>query len=103
MNRRDFVRVCSAGAGFSLVTEALAATASVIKSYRRARLYDASGAPLRAASLTIQRNYVFFYRFQATPCFLLNLGKAVPPAQIKTSGQEYAWPGGGGARRSLVA
>lgn len=78
MNRRDFVRICSANAGFSLISDAIAAAPSVVRAYGRARLYDAAGAPLRSASLAIQRNYVFFYPFQATPCFLLNLGKPVP-------------------------
>lgn len=103
MNRRDFVRVCSVGAGFPLTAQASAAAPTVARTYGRARLHDASGAPLRASSLVMLRNYVFFYPFQATPCFLLNLGKPLAPAQIKTSGQEYAWPGGVGANRSLVA
>jgi arsenite oxidase small subunit len=41
---------------------------------------------------------------RSPPCFLLNLGKAVKPSQLKTvSGQAYEWNGGVGATRSVVA
>lgn len=103
MNRREFVRICGAGTGLTLTFDALAAAPTSQKDYGRARLLDAGGTPLRAGSLVAQRNYVFFYPFQATPCFLLNLGKPAPPAQIPVSGDTYAWPGGVGSARAVVA
>lgn len=66
-------------------------------SYPRALLTDATGAPLRAASLAVERNYIFHYPYATTPCFLLDLGQAAP---APASG---AWPGGVGPKRSLVA
>ena len=44
--------------------------------YSRARLVDEKGQPLRAAAIPVNRNLIFHYPFAATPCFLLNLGKA---------------------------
>ena len=42
--------------------------------------------------------------FAATPCFLLNLGRSVKAAQLKTlAGEAYEWKGGVGAGRSVVA
>ena len=103
MDRRDFIRACTAGAGVAISTETLAAGPVSPKSYARVRLLDAAGAPLRASALARHRNYVFFYPFQGTPCFLLNLGRAVAPAAIRDNGENYAWPGGVGAARALVA
>ena len=69
-----------------------------------ARLVDENGSPLRAAAIPVNRNLIFHYPFAATPCFLLNLGKAVKPAQLKTvAGEAYEWKGGVGAARSVVA
>jgi arsenite oxidase small subunit len=77
------------------------------KAYQRALLTNERGDPLKASSLTAQTNYVFHYPFEATPVFLLDLGKTVPPqaaSGLKTkSGESYAWPGGVGARKSIVA
>jgi arsenite oxidase small subunit len=72
--------------------------------YTRAQLTDERGQPLKAASLVAGRNYIFHYPFEATPCFLLNLGKAtVRDVQLKTEdGSVYEWPGGVGPSRAIV-
>lgn len=108
MERRDFIGFCasscaSSGLGFSI--EALANTDARPRSYARTLLTDSSGKPLLARQLAVGENYVFHYPFEATPCFLLNLGK--PTTQniaLKTrDGAAYQWPGGVGPQRAIVA
>ena len=103
MNRREFVRICTAGSGLAIVRDGRAAITTNFKRYERARLVDAGGAPLRARTLVAQRNYVFFYPYQATPCFLLNLGKPALQTQMPAAGDAPAWPGGVGPERAVVA
>ena len=102
MERRGFIKFCAASAA-AIGTPAVAADARV-QIYSRARLVDEKGQPLRAAAIPVNRNLIFHYPFAATPCFLLNLGKAVKPTQLKTvAGAAYEWKGGIGASRSVVA
>lgn len=102
IDRRGFIGLCAAGATLA-IGPAQAATLRP-RFYTRTRLLDAKGEPLRASSLEINRNYIFHYPFAATPCFLLNLGKPTQQAvTLKTeTGIDYEWPGGVGARNSIV-
>lgn len=106
MDRRCFIESCTAGAaGLSLGASlpALAADARP-KEYARALLVDERGDPFRAARLQPQTNYVFHYPFEATPVFLLDLGRPAPPRALSTEDRNaYAWPGGVGRNRSVVA
>ena len=104
MDRRSFMETCTAGAaGLSLALPALAADARP-KEYARALLVDERGDPLRAAQLLPRTNYVFHYPFEATPVFLLDLGKPAPPQALSTERKDaYSWPGGVGRNRSIVA
>jgi len=107
MERRDFLKICTAGAaaagGFA-APSSLAADARV-HLYERAMLVDGNGQPLRAKAIPANRNLIFHYPYASTPCFLLNLGKpAKASAQLKTvDHQPYQWNGGVGAQRSVVA
>jgi Rieske Fe-S protein len=103
MERRDFLRLCAAGAAAAAPALGLADAAP--RFYQRARLVDERGAPLRASRVPAQRNLIFHYPFAATPCFLLNLGRpAKGAARLRTADRrDYEWPGGVGAGRSLVA
>jgi arsenite oxidase small subunit len=103
MERRGFIKFCAASAA-ALGAPELAADARA-QFYAKARLVDEKGAPLRAKSIPVNRNFIFHYPFAATPCFLLNLGKpAKASAQLKTAdNQPYEWKGGVGPARSLVA
>lgn len=108
MERRDFIGFCAsscAASGLGFSTEALASTDARPRSYARTLLTDSSGRPLLAKHLAVGENYVFHYPFEATPCFLLNLGK--PTTQniaLKTrDGAAYQWPGGVGPQRAIVA
>jgi arsenite oxidase small subunit len=106
MDRRAFVETCALGAAplaMGMASGSWAANA-VPRSYGRALLVDELGQPLRAASLQPQVNYVFHYPFEATPVFLLDLGKAAPAVALQTKDKKgYEWPGGVGKQRSIVA
>ena len=107
MERREFVTFCAAtaaAAGAPASFPTLAAD-SQPRLYSRARLVDAKGAPVLGKSVPPERNLIFHYPFAATPCFLLNLGRpAAAAAQLQTaSKQSYAWHGGVGSSRSIVA
>ena len=94
------------GAGSLAATLAGSAWAVDVKprAYSRALLVDQHGEPLKASSLRAKVNYVFHYPFEATPVFLLDLGKPAQPTNLRTRGQQaYQWPGGVGPRRSVVA
>jgi arsenite oxidase small subunit len=103
VQRRVFLRMCSAGAAYA----ALPAQAADLRPrfYSRARLTDERGQPIRAASLAVAQNYIFHYPFVGTPCFLLNLGKPTAhDVSLKTeNGATYRWPGGAGPQQSIVA
>jgi Rieske Fe-S protein len=103
MERRDFVKLCAASAA-ALAAPAVRADARP-RFYQRAKLVDEAGAPLRAGAIPANRNLIFHYPYAATPCFLLNLGRAVhAPARLRTADQSsYEWPGGVGPGRSIVA
>jgi Rieske Fe-S protein len=73
--------------------------------YARAQLVDLHGAPIKVRQLAPRTNYVFSYPYAATPCFLLDLGRPVSGADhlLRADGSDYAWSGGVGPRRSVVA
>jgi len=103
MERRDFIKACAATCALS-APGTLSAQQLKPRFYSRAQLMNDRGQPLRASGLAAGRNYIFHYPFEATPCFLLNLGKpTVRDVQLKTeSGSSYLWPGGVGPNRAIV-
>ncbi len=103
MERRDFLKLCAAGAAVR-GAPALAADARP-QLYSRTLLLDEKGAPLRAAQVPVNRNLIFHYPFAATPCFLLNLGRPAKASVLLRTADErpYEWQGGVGAGRSIVA
>jgi arsenite oxidase small subunit len=111
MDRRNFIESCSTAATAACLSGAASLPAIAAdarpKAYTRALLTNERGDPIKASSLAAQTNYVFHYPFEATPVFLLDLGKAVAPQAaggLKTkSGDSYAWPGGVGTKKSIVA
>lgn len=104
MDRRGFIESCTAGAAcLSLPLGSIAADARP-RSYQRALLVDEHGQAFKASKLAPLTNYVFHYPYVATPVFLLDLGRALGPVTVSTKEQgAYQWPGGVGARRSIVA
>ena len=104
MERRDFLRLCAASAA-GTSAPILALDNAAPRFYERVRLTDESGAPLRAAAVPAKQNFIFLYPYASTPCFLLNLGRAVKePRRLRMQDRrEYEWQGGAGPGRSLVA
>ena len=105
MERRRFLTACAAVAGGSQVGALTEAWAAAPKRYPRARLIDIHGDPIVAGRLAARTNYVFNYPYAGTPCFLLDLGQSVAPARelLRADGSVYAWSGGVGPARSIVA
>jgi len=108
MERRDFLKVCAASAAAGVGTASglpvLAADARP-QLYGRVQLVDEKGQALAAKAIPANKNLIFHYPYEATPCFLLNLGRpAKASAQLKTADNKpYEWKGGVGAQRSIVA
>jgi len=106
MDRRSFIESCTAGAACISASAALPAFGADAKprSYAPALLVDERGEPQKASRIKPLTNYVFHYPFVATPVFLLDLGKPALPHSLSTRDRDnYSWPGGVGAQRSIVA
>ncbi len=106
-DRRDFIKLCSS-AGVALAcggAAALAAPQAPAQAFPRALLVDTQGEPLRPEALPSGQAQIFFYPYRSTPCFLLDLGEALPGgAELQTeTGVPYRWQGGVGPNRSVVA
>jgi arsenite oxidase small subunit len=108
MRRRAFLG-CSAVAGLAGLRGAWpiaspGAAEAQLQPGPRTRLLQDDGSPLRAADLAAHTDHIFFYPFESTPAFLIDLGKPVPPADVPLrTGGSYAWPGGTGRGGSVVA
>jgi Rieske Fe-S protein len=106
MERRDFLRTCALlGGAASLAPCATASADAPPRYYAKTRLIDIHGAPIRVANLAVDANYVFHYPYAATPCFLLKLGRRAAGGEElrREDGATYAWAGGVGPGRNLVA
>jgi arsenite oxidase small subunit len=106
LDRRSFIESCTTGAACITAAASLPAFASDAKpkAYARVLLVDERGDAIRASRLKPHVNYVFHYPFEATPAFLLDLGKPAMPQSLSTKDRgAYAWPGGVGPARSVVA
>lgn len=106
MDRRSFIGSCTTAGACLTAAAAVPAFAADAKprSYARALLVNEQGDPIKTRELKPQSNYVFHYPFEATPVFLLDLGKPALPQSLQTKNRDaYAWPGGVGPQRSVVA
>lgn len=105
-SRRRFMHFCSATALlFGTSLKAQAENRQPLMPFARVLLVDKQGTSLHCEALEAEREYVFFYPYASTPCFLLNLGKPTAEAvDLQTAdGQGYRWTGGVGPHRSVVA
>lgn len=103
MDRREFIKVCSAlGAGLLLPKLSFPKGTS-FKAYNRVLLVNKEGKPLKEEDLKVGENYLFFYPYVSTPAFLINVGKEVRPQKLKTEKGEYLFKGGVGSKKSIVA
>ena len=105
MERRKFLESCLALSGTAALPQMLALAETAPRLYERTRLVDIHGAPLKASSVAAETNYIFHYPFVSTPCFLLNLGKpaVAENALRREDGTTYAWNGGVGPSKAIVA
>ena len=103
--RRHFVRACLGLATLAVSRPSSVAYAAPIRHYNRVLLTNEKLEPLTAASIKVDEAFIFHYPFVTTPCFLLNLGKKLPPGvTLETDDEEpYSWQGGVGPDRSIVA
>lgn len=103
--RRNFLGHCSAGLALAYTVPSLVQAAKPATRYAPAALVDQDGKALAAADLEINREYIFHYPFQSTPCFLIKLDKpAVGGVTMqKADGSDYIWQGGAGEDQSVVA
>jgi len=105
LERRKFLESCLALSGTAALPQMLALAETAPRLYERTRLVDIHGAPLKASSVAAETNYLFHYPFVSTPCFLLNLGKpaVAENALRREDGTTYAWNGGVGPSKAIVA
>jgi len=105
MERRDFLGACSLIAGAAFAAAGAPPANAAPRYYRRVKLVDIHGVPIRASRLVAETNYVFQYPFASTPCFLLKLPKpaATQASLRREDGNRYDWSGGVGADRTIVA
>lgn len=103
--RRNFLGHCSAGLALAYAAPSLVHAAKAATRYAPAALVDQDGKPLGVADLETNREYIFQYPFQSTPCFLIKLNKpAIGGASLaKADGSDYTWQGGTGEDQSVVA
>ena len=107
MQRRGFVKLCAgAVAGISAGAEVLARDHNLYRQYERVAMVDPeTGRNVPVSSLEVGETYLFHYPYVSTPCFLINLGRSVKPADnLHTrEGYRYRWQGGSGPSNSIVA
>jgi len=105
LERRQFLTTCAALGGAGLLAGEGARADTPPRWYSRTRLTDIHGRPIRARELDADTNYVFQYPFAATPCLLVKLSRpAASTANLKREdGTAYAWQGGVGQDRNVVA
>jgi Rieske Fe-S protein len=109
MKRREFLESCallgSMASAASLAGFPAAWAQEPPRIYARARLVDIHGRAIVPSALLAETNYLFHYPYAATPCLLLKLPRPVTvPASLKREdGAAYAWQGGVGRERNIVA
>lgn len=109
MKRREFLTSCAMAGGAASAAALGGLSAAWAQEaphlYARTRLVDIHGAPIAVAQLKVETNYVFQYPYAATPCLLLKLARpvVVPAALRRQDGSPYAWQGGVGRERNIVA
>jgi Rieske Fe-S protein len=105
MERRQFLTTCAVLSGAGFLAGEMARADTPPRLYARTRLVDVHGRPIRAGDLLPDTNYIFQYPFLATPCLLVRMSRpAAPSVSLKREdGAAYAWQGGVGAARNVVA
>ncbi len=105
-DRRGFVKLCaSAAAAIAARPNSLVGAVKHGEFYQRVQLRNQDDTLLRASTLKHNENYLFFYPFVSTPCFLIRLDKTIDrPVRLTTGrGESYNWPGGVGPEHQVVS
>ena len=109
MNRRSFIKACSTIAVASMIDPSvfsglISAQEGMFKAYKKAILLKEDGSRLTEEDLKPHTNYIFFYPYASTPCYIINLGEEVKPVEVTLrNGKKYNWQGGVGSKKSIVA
>jgi len=106
MDRRRFIKICGGTAALAGLQTTYLETiqAAEMKAFKRVKLVDAQGNPLKAKQLASEEAYIFNYPYKSTPCFLINLAaKPAGPMTLQADDGEYAWKGGIGPNGALVS
>ena len=76
-----------------------------VQGYAPATLVWSDGSPVTGESVEPEREFVFFYPYRSTPCFLLRLSVPATAGMALTgsAGRTYRWDGGVGPDRAVVA
>lgn len=100
-SRRRFMHLCSATAAAMTLP---AAAEQPLTAFTRVSLVDKNDRPLQVDRLVFEQEYLFFYPYVSTPCFLLRLPQPTEPVDLETEeGRPYRWQGGAGADHSVVS
>ncbi len=105
-SRRGFMRFCGSAATLATALPGdVPAAVAPEHAYAPATLVWSDGSPVTGASLEPEREFVFFYPYRSTPCFLLRLAApaAAGMAVAGSGGRTYRWAGGVGPDRAVVA
>jgi hypothetical protein len=105
MERRQFLTTCAVLSGAGLLAGERTRADTPPRWYSRTLLTDVHGRPVRTRDLAADTNYVFQYPFAATPCLLVKLSRpaAATTTLKREDGAAYAWQGGVGEDRNVVA
>lgn len=106
MDRRRFIKICGTTAALAGLQTTYLETISAAEmtTFKRVKLVDEQGNPLKAKQLSTEEAYVFHYPYKSTPCFLINLAaKSADAMTMKADSGEYAWKGGIGPNGTLVS
>ena len=106
VGRRRFVKLCaSTAAAVAACPDSLVGAVNHGEFYEKVQLHNHENSPLRASALEPDKNYLFFYPFISTPCFLIRLNKPVHRVEHPSTrdGSSYNWPGGVGPEQQIVS
>ncbi len=105
-SRRGFMRFCGSAATLATASPSNAqAAVAPEQAYAPATLVWPDGSRVTGDSLEPEREFVFFYPYRSTPCFLLRLSAPASAGMALTgsAGRTYRWYGGVGPDRAVVA
>ncbi|MCP5425553.1 MAG: hypothetical protein H6970_10870 [Gammaproteobacteria bacterium] len=104
-SRRGFMQICGAAALLASEAARVSAQQQPLATFERVLLTNPQGAPLTCGDLPVGREFVFFYPYASTPCFILKLAQSTPSSvDLQTEdGHAYQWSGGVGPERTIVA